>query len=44
MINKCETFGMKYKFATVFQNTQTLEIIYQNTNVYVVIEIIKKDV
>ena len=38
---KLETCGIKY-IATALLNTQTLRMIYWNTNVYVVTKIIKK--
>ena len=38
---KHETCGIKY-IATALLNTQTLRMIYWNTNVYVVTKIIKK--
>ena len=39
---KCEIAGLNTKIVYIFLNTQTLKIISQNMNVYVVKRIIKK--
>ena len=39
---KCETCGIIYEEGTVFFNTQTLEMIYMNTNIYNVTQITNK--
>ena len=40
---KCETYRINISIATVFLNTQTLNMIKQNANVYFVTKIIRKN-